>query len=164
MRTGASSERYIAFSNIPRSENAPSPNHIYSLFVNYITYLEHFSMFWLSQTWISNMWNIYLVVKKASSIHISILWERGPSRNGKLRYTPFWKCSLSLAYIFHLYELCNLSEIHFWLMIVSNMQSMQVKIHRCTSWERGDIRKTLHFKHSPFFKCLVSSRTYAILL
>ena len=59
MRTGASSERHIAFPSIPRSENAPSRKHMYSIDMTYITYLEYYSR--LFQTCILNMPIIHLL-------------------------------------------------------------------------------------------------------
>ena len=62
MRMGASSERYTTFLSIPGSENAPSPNHMYFIEINYITYLEYFDNLWLSLTCTLNMSNINLVI------------------------------------------------------------------------------------------------------
>ena len=59
MRTGTSSERHIAFPSIPRSENAPSRKHMYSIDMYYNTYLEYYSR--LSQTCILNMPIIHLL-------------------------------------------------------------------------------------------------------
>ena len=45
VRTGTSSERYNTFSNIPRSDNAPSLFHTDFIDINYMMYLEYLFSF-----------------------------------------------------------------------------------------------------------------------
>ena len=76
MRTGASSERHIAFPCIPRSENTPSRKHMYSN--DYITYREYYSR--LSQTCILNMPIIHLLSRTEQFLEVHP--EYGQPQNG----------------------------------------------------------------------------------
>ena len=125
--------RNTSLNHILRSQTSPivrmlPPQHMYSIVVNYISYLKYFLAVDCKLYYTSGSLFQVLVVsnmdvkhvkqtfggkKKPSSILISILWERGPSRNGKLRYTPFWKSPLPLADAFQWYELYNISRILF---------------------------------------------------
>ena len=53
---------------------------MYSINTNYVTYLLHFSIFWLSKRCILNMSNINLVINNWI-IHIGTSWEWGHPQN-----------------------------------------------------------------------------------
>ena len=74
------------FSSIPSAKNA-LPQRMYSVF-NYISYLEYFYIFGLSQIDILNMPNINLIINNWT-IHRGTSWERGHPRNGTLRSQAF---------------------------------------------------------------------------
>ena len=70
--------------------------------------------------------------------------------------TPVWNYSLSLAFVFHLYRLCNISVLHFQLLIVYSMQSIHLKL-LCSSAEKYTIHRSTSTNH------ILHSQTSSIL-
>ena len=144
MRTGASSVRYTAFRSNARSENAPSPKHIYCIEINQIAYLECLVI--VSTMHSKHIKHSFVNKKKKPPQFIEVhrenccLLRTAYCTN---KDTPLWNYSLSLAFVFHLCRFCNISALRCQLLIVSNMQSTNVKqlfssagkytIHRSTS-------------------------------
>ena len=95
MGTGALSERHIAFPSIPRSENAPSRQHMYSIDMKYITYLEYYSR--LSQTCILNMPIIHLLSRTEQFLEVHPEYEATSQRYSVLKDHPIRQLPQSLV-------------------------------------------------------------------
>ena len=117
MRIGATSERLITFSSIPRSENAPA----YALCL-YKSYYTSGILLWILI--VSNIHSQYIqdtsgnknkTNEKNHMIHRGTSWEWGILRTAYRvpKHPPFWICSLPQAYVFHWYELYYISGILF---------------------------------------------------
>ena len=155
VRTGASLVRYTT-KHCPFWK-CPLPMHMYSIDVNHITYLEQLSGFWLSQICILNMPNIHLQILKNPQFIEVHRENRGFLRMAYCitKNTPFWNYSLSLAFVFHLYRLCNITALHFQLLIV---KACSLYIKNCYVVQLRNTRFTeVHpwttyciLKHPPF--------------
>ena len=123
-RHETTSERYVACSNNPVLK---IPQHMYSIYVNHITYLKWFSSFWLSQTCIQNMWNIHVEFRYQKLTILRGITIIGATSERLITFSNIPRSENAPAYVLCLCKSYYTFGILLWLPIVSNMHPQYIK-------------------------------------